>query len=82
MTTIGDLTLNDIGKTRISLDYKGDTITGIIHDIRTDTDILTHDIMIGTRVHRRGYRLTRVRISFTNFLVRDLPLDHPCEVIA
>ena len=82
MTTLGDLALNDIGKTRISLDYKGDTIAGIIHDIRTETDTLRHDIMIGTRVYRRGDRFTRVKITFTNFIVSDLPLDHPCEVIA
>lgn len=82
MTTLGDLALNDIGKTRIALNYKGDTIAGVIQDLRTDTDTLLNDLMVGTRVYRRGERRTRVRINFTNFIVNDLPLDHPCKVIA
>lgn len=82
MTTIGDLTLNDIDNTEIRIEYRGDTISGIIRDIRTDTSRLLSDTMFNTVVYKRGTRLTRVKITFTNFIVSDLPLDHPCEVIA
>lgn len=82
MTTIGDLTLNDIDRTEIRIEYRGDTISGTIRDLRTDTSRLLNDLLIGEQTHRRGSRLTRVKITFTNFIASDLPLDHPCEVIA
>ncbi|OFT62584.1 hypothetical protein HMPREF3159_03470 [Brachybacterium sp. HMSC06H03] len=82
MTTIGDLTLNDIDNTEIRIEYRGDAISGTIRDIRTDTSRLLSDLLIGGQKHCRGERFTRVKITFTNFIVSDLPLDHPCEVIA
>lgn len=80
--TVADLTLGDIDRTSISIDWNGDTIAGVIRDIRTDTDTLFNGLKFGDRSYRRGERCTRVRISFKNFVVSDLPLDHPCEVIA
>lgn len=82
ISTVGDLTLGDIDRTSISIEWKGDTITGVIRDIRTDTDTLLNGLMVSGRMYRRGDRRTRVRIRFTNFVVSDLPLDHPCEVTA
>lgn len=82
MSTIRDLTINDVNNAVISIEWKGDTITGVLRDIRTDTDTMLADEMIGTRKYRRGEKFTRVQISFTNFIIRDLLLDHPCEVIA
>lgn len=82
MTTIGDLALNDICNTEIRIEYRGDTISGTIRDIRTDTSTLLSDLLVGEKKHCRGDRLTRVKITFANFIVSDLPLDHPCEVIS
>lgn len=79
---IGDLTLNDINNTEISIEWKGDTISGVLRDVRTATDTMVADVLIGRRKFRRGEKVTRVQITFTNFIVRDLLLDHPCEVIA
>lgn len=79
---VGDLNLGDIDRTSISIEWNGDTISGVIRDIRTDTDTVLNSLMIGDRHYRRGDRRTRVRISFKNFVVSDLPIDHPCEVIS
>lgn len=80
--TVGDLSLGDIGRTSISIEWNGDTISGVICDIRTDTDTVRNSLMVGDRRYRRGDRRTRVRILFKNFVVSDLPIDHPCEVVS
>lgn len=80
--TIGDLALNDIDRTEIRIEYHGDTISGTIRDLRTDTSRLLSDLTVAGQVYRRGERLTRVKITFTNFIASDLTLDHPCELIA
>lgn len=80
--TIGDLTLGMIGTARIRLDYKGDTIDGIVHDIRTDTTTVITETLLNGHRFKRGDKIVRVKIAFKNFVVAGLLLDHPCEVIA
>lgn len=82
MSTIGNLTPNDIGKTRISVEWKGDTISGVLRDIKTDTWRAGTAFLRGTQEVKRGTLVTDVKITFNNFNIGPLPTDHPCEVIA
>lgn len=74
MTTIGDLTLNDIGKTSIALGTGPGRIEGLIHYIGTDVDMEAFSFgprfSVGVNVNVGGVMLT------------GLDRDHPCEVIS
>ncbi|GAA1333868.1 hypothetical protein GCM10009592_28520 [Brachybacterium rhamnosum] len=82
MTTIGELTLNDIDSTTISIEWRGDTITGVIRDIQTSTWQVKSTLGLGIPGVRVGDRVTDVKIHFSNFVVDKIRLDHPCEVIS
>lgn len=79
MTTIGDLTLNDIGRTRIRTRYEDATIDGVITSLDLDIDTVTF--------HGGGKAVRdRIDVNVTLRLGRiellQLNRDHPCEVIA
>lgn len=78
---IGDLTLNDIGKTRIALGTGDGRIEGIIGWIGTEVDVTEIRGGAGTILHRTGYNVA-VGITVGDVTVHLPDRDHPCEVIA
>lgn len=81
MTTIGDLTLNDIGKTRISLGTGDGRVEGTIGWIGTDVDRTEYRGGAGTVLYRTRYDVT-VSLTLGDITVEGLDRNHPCEVIA
>lgn len=83
MTTIGDLTLNDIGKTRIRTEYENATIEGRITNL--NLDIETHHLVaFGGLKHDplRDQTTVTVNLTLGRIELHDLDRNHPCEVIA
>ena len=81
MTTIGDLTLNDIGKTRIIVQHEGATVSGLLGDLSPSVETETIRGGAGTVVHRTIWRVY-VNIQIGSIALDGLRRDHPCEVIA
>lgn len=79
MTTIGDLTLNDIGKTRIRTQYEDATIDGIITSL--DLEITSDTFYGGSKAVREKIDV-KVTIRLGRIELLQLNRDHPCEVIA
>ena len=79
MTTIGDLTLNDIGKTRIRTQYEDATIDGVITSL--DLDISTDTLWGGGKAVRECIDVN-VTIRLGRIELLQLERNHPCEVIA
>lgn len=74
--TVGDLTLNDIGKTRIALGTGDGRVEGVIGWIGSD-------IWGGARtVHYRTTYEVKASITVGGITLHGLYRDHPCEVIA
>ena len=79
MTTIGDLTLNDIGTTRIRTQYEDATIDGIITSLDLE---ITADTFYGGGKAVREKIDVNVTIRLGRIELLQLNRDHPCEVIA
>lgn len=81
MTTIGDLTLNDIGKTRIIVQHEGATVSGLLGNLSPNVETETIRGGAETIVHRTIWHVT-IDIQIGSISLDGLNRDHPCEVIA
>lgn len=81
MSTIGDLTLNMIGRARVRTEYEGATVEGTITSI--DLDITRTPDMRGADgvVIRRGDTDVTVSLRLGNIDLQHLNRNHHCEVI-
>lgn len=77
---IGDLTLNDIGRTRIRTDYENATIEGRITSL--DLDIETNHLATFGGTPLRDHIDVTVNLTLGRIELHGLNRDHPCEVIA
>lgn len=82
MTTIGDLTLNDIGATRVRTRYEDATIEGLVTHL--DLDITTGNAVreLSGRVLRGPDYEVDVHLQLGRIELKGLDRNHPCEVIA
>ena len=81
MTTIGDLTLNDIGCSTIRVTHQGATVEGLLRAIDFDIDTIDIRAMHGTTVHPRGTVQVSVTLTIGEIGLTGLSRDHSCEVI-
>ena len=82
MTTLGDLTLNDIGRSTIRVTHQGATVEGTLRAIDLDIDTIDVKTMNGTTVYPRGTVQVSVTITIGLIALTGLSRDHSCEVIA
>lgn len=81
MTTVGDLTPNDIGNTEITLGTGDGRIQGVVGWIGTDVERTEIRGGAGTVLWRTIYDV-RVNLTLDGVNVDGLDRDHPCEVIS
>lgn len=82
MKTIGDLTLNDIGRTHIRVTHQDVTIDGPLRGIDLDINTIDVKTMNGTTVYPRGSVQVHVTLTIGQITLTGLSRDHVCEVLA
>lgn len=80
MTTIGDLTPNDIGATRMILRHEGSTVSGLLRDLTIDTETITDTKLC--EVPKVWTMSVLVTVTIGSITLGPLRRDHPCEVTA
>lgn len=80
MSTIGDLTPNDIGNTDLLIQHDGSTVTGRLMHMHIDTNRTEERVLC-----EREPRITvevGVTVTLGSITLDMLPCDHAVEVIA
>lgn len=81
MTTIGDLTPNMIGRTRIRVTTSEIVVEGLLIGLDITTDHRNVQAMSGTQLLRKVCDV-RVTVTIGSVTLNDLPREATCEVIA
>ena len=81
MKTIGDLTLNDIGRTHIRITHQDATIEGPLRVIDLDIEITEVKTMDGTAVYPRGSIRVNVTLTIGQVTLTGISRSHVCEVL-
>lgn len=81
MTTIGDLTPNDIGNTDLIIRHNGSTITGTLMGMHLKTEIQDNPTLCSTD---RNLTVTHVGVTLVlgSITIGPLERSHACEVIS
>lgn len=78
--TVGDLSANDIGTTRLILQHEGSTLSGVLNALRIQSEHVTDSSACG---ETRSYLVAvGVTVTIGSITVGPLTRDHACEVIS
>lgn len=79
-TTVGALAADAIGRDRITIQYEGSTVSGMLRALDIDADVLTDGTW--AEPHRTIVADVRVSITLGSITICGLSRQHPCEVIS
>lgn len=81
MTTIGDLTANQIGRTRFIVRHAGSTVSGLLMGLDIETTVM-HRQRIGDRGTENVITRVDITITLGSITIGPLDRDHPVEAIS